>query len=65
MRGKGLNEMAVAIQGMRQHVREHHVDVRANSRVFATLWEYCLRYEPEAPLDQASGSRKKRARGSK
>lgn len=62
--------MATAIDGMRRDVRVNHVDIRSNSRVFATMWDYCLKYEPEAESEfnrSAGGSRSrtKRQRGSK
>lgn len=41
MRGRGLFEIAREIDNMRVDARQKHVDIRSNSRVFATMWAYC------------------------
>jgi hypothetical protein len=41
MREKPHLEIAKAIDAMRDNVRGIHIDVRNNSRVLATMWDFC------------------------
>jgi hypothetical protein len=41
MRDRPLFEVAKEIDNLRVLTRKQHVDVRNNSRVFATMWQHC------------------------
>lgn len=64
MRARPLAEIAEAIDEMRKDVRVKHVDVRNNSRIVSSMWEFCKTIEATADTD-VGGSRTKRQRGSK
>lgn len=51
MRGRGLFEIAREIDNMRVDARKNHVDIRSNSRVFATMWAYCQKVAGSSSRD--------------
>lgn len=68
MKERSLGDMAKEIDRMRHDVRAKHVDIRNNSRIVNSLWEFCQTVDvgPSASSAGAGGSRgTKRARGSK
>lgn len=56
----GNEVIAREIQEFRRHVRQTHVDVRANHKVMATMWEYIENAHEKGGTAWELGSKRKR-----